>query len=171
MIINTAVSRRVRDALLEAAHQGGGSGGRGGIREIEDLNPEQRALLDRVLPVLETMYLMMVADRDADPIERSTLCGALKTLVGNHLADSAIDWVIAKFETSLELEGASARLQGIGASLSADREDAEGAFALAAAVAVADERIDPEEDQLLEEIREWFGISEKRATSILEEVS
>jgi tellurite resistance protein len=117
------------------------------------------------------MYLMMVADRDANPLERDTLRGAMKTLVGDHLADAAIDWVMGEFEASLAREGAASRLQRIGVRLSADREDAESAFALAAAVAVADERVDAKEDQLLAEIAEWLGITAVRATSILEEVS
>ena len=162
----------MRDSLFEAARGSDDPGNSGVPAEIHDagqLSPEQRAILDRTLPILEIMYLMMVADRDANPLEHDTLRGAMKTLVGDHLADAAIDWVMGEFEASLAREGAASRLQRIGVRLSADREDAESAFALAAAVAVADERVDAKEDQLLAEIAEWLGITAARATSILEE--
>jgi tellurite resistance protein len=47
---------------------------------------------------------------------------------------------------------------------------AEGAFALAAAVALADGEVADEERALVDQIREWFGITVDRASVILHQI-
>jgi tellurite resistance protein len=49
-------------------------------------------------------------------------------------------------------------------------EDAEGAFALAAAVALVDRRVDATETELIHQLAQWFGISATRAEAILNQL-
>ena len=81
------------------------------------------------------------------------------------------DRMLGMFEERLSAQGREERLCQIGAQLSADPADAEMAFSLAAAVAVADDRVDVEEGNLVGELAEFFGISPKRATALLDEVT
>ena len=48
--------------------------------------------------------------------------------------------------------------------------EAEGAFSLAAAVALADDEIADEENAFINQLAEWFGISPERATEILDQL-
>ena len=61
-------------------------------------------------------------------------------------------------------------MRALGTLLSAAPAAAEGAFALAAAVALADDKVADEERTLVEQIRQWFGISSERASVILNQL-
>jgi uncharacterized tellurite resistance protein B-like protein len=173
MRIDTAVTRRLLDGLLAAAHDEEplARAAPGHPDSAGDLTAQQTASLERALPLIETMFLMMTADQDSAPEERDAVRGAINTLTGGSLGARILDSLLDRFEATLSEQGLESRLQQIGAGLALDREDSEGAFALAAAVAVADERIDAREDELVGQIAEWYGISPKRAEAILAEVS
>ena len=167
MQLDTAVTRRLRDALLSAAEDSAS----GALEDPDALTPEQHAALDRILPIIETLYLMMVADSDAAATEREAVTGALVALSDGVLGGSLVHWLLERFERALAEQGREERLQQIGGQLSADRDDAEAAFTLAAAVAMADGRVDARENQLVNELGEWLGISPKRAALILAEAT
>jgi len=167
MQLDTAVTRRLRDALLSTAE----ASPSGALEDPDALTPEQHAALDRILPIIEALYLMMVADRDAASAERQAVTGALVALSGGVLGGSVVDWILERFERALAEQGREERLEQIGGQLSADRDDAEAAFTLAAAVAMVDGRVDDEENRLVQELREWLGISPKRAALILDEAA
>ena len=63
-----------------------------------------------------------------------------------------------------------ARLQEIADEIAEEPTEAEGAFALAAAVALADDEIDDAENEFINQLAEWFGISEDRANEILDQL-
>jgi tellurite resistance protein len=164
MKIDTELTRRMRNAMLAMAEIEQG----GAFANPDELTEEQQATLDRVLPIVETLYLVMVADDEASIAEREALRGALQTLTAGMLGEPMIDWMIGHFEQLLADHGREARLERLGAELAKDRDDAEGAFALAAARALADGRVDAAETRRVEEIAGFFGISKRRANAILE---
>lgn len=125
------------------------------------------ALTHRVAPFCEVLYLMMVADGACDVAERGVLIGVARTLSGDQLSAQQIDAMLAEFEAGYLCEGVEARLESVTAWLSADRDDAEAAFTLAAVMAIADEHVDSREDQVLSELAELLGISEQRAADLV----
>jgi tellurite resistance protein len=172
MKIETATIRRLRDALLES-----------GRRESTVMSPayetlaragllseEERAALSRVDPMAETLFLIMAADGKVTASERDALRGAIRGLAGDLLHEGTMQVMLEQYERSLAREGREARLHTLGAVLSGVPAAAEGAFALAAAVALADDEVAAEERALVEQIREWFGITPERASVILHQL-
>jgi uncharacterized tellurite resistance protein B-like protein len=170
--IETATIRRLRDALLES-----------GRRESAVLSPayetlaragllsdDERTDLARVAPAAEAMFLVMAADGKVTESEREAVRGALRGLTDNRLHDGTLKVLLNDFEGALASEGRTVRLQRLGAALAKQPSDAERAFALAAAVALADDEVAPEERHIVKELAQWFGITAERATAILEQL-
>jgi tellurite resistance protein len=65
-------------------------------------------------------------------------------------------------------QGRAERLTHVAAQLSSDREDAEAALVLAAAVAMADGSVAGAEERLLTELCGSLGISSARAAVVLD---
>jgi hypothetical protein len=160
--INTVAIRRLRDALLSkplhsaAPPAGGAEAG--------------HAVLRRVEPFAETMFLVMVADEHAAPSESQALHAAVGILTGSSVPPPRIQEMIAGFHARLAASGAEARLARIGASFGADREDREIAFTLAAAIALADDQVALSENRILGWVREYFGISHRRVVALIESI-
>jgi len=169
---DTPVSRRLRDALISAAGAGASVEQLFG-KEVDprEFTDEQKAVIERILPMVEAMYLMMMADEDASLIEREALLGAMTTLTDGAIGRRVLGWLLDRFEADLEGHGRHVRLHKIGSLLSGDREDAEAAFSLAAAIALADGRIDPAEREMVEDMASWFGLSLDRAQELLGDLS
>jgi tellurite resistance protein len=171
MKIETATIRRLRDALLLSG------------RRVDVLSPafetlaragllsdEEKAALARVDPMVETMFLMMAADGKVTESERDAVRGAVRGLTGDLIHEGAIKVMLETYERTLLDEGREARLKRVGQSLSAHPRDAEGAFALAAAVALADDEVDDEERELVKKLALWFGITDARAHVLLNQI-
>jgi uncharacterized tellurite resistance protein B-like protein len=154
MNVNTRAIRQLRDQLLSGTAAGGGDG----------MSSE---LLGRIEPFAETMFLVMGADDHQAEAEQQTLTAALNVLTGEALTGAELEALLARFRHDLEIFGREARLAIIGTRLGGARDDRETAFALAAAVALADHRVDVRETRLLELVREHFGISDRRVEAIL----
>ena len=165
--IDTQTIKRLRDALIESGRLQEASEAKESPNKIDD---RQQASIDRVAPFAETMYLMMMADGDAAEAEKDAIRGALLMLTHGFLESSILDGMLQRCELAAEEQGVEFRLQSIGAHLSADRQDRETAFTLAAAVAVADNQVAEEESTLIESIAEWYGISSKRSDQILRQI-
>lgn len=135
---------------------------------FDETSPEVRALMDRVAPICEALYLVMVADGESDAGEIKSIRGALVTLTAGGLSSRAVDSMLGGFEAAVAEQGWQERLMQVAGKLSADREDAEATLALAAAVAMADGSVASAEETLLVELSEWLGISRKRAAVILD---
>ena len=165
MDIDTGRIRRRRDALVE--------GGRvDAAADLDGDRPASRgalASLERVAPFVETMYLMMMADDEGGALERDAIRGAMRVLTHGLLQDSELEELLQRFETLLHEQGAEVRLQAIGSRICADRVDRETAFSLAAATALADNKVVTEESLLVASIAEWFGVSSKRCRELLQE--
>lgn len=134
------------------------------------LTEEERAAVVRVNPLAETMFLMMSADGKITPSERDAMRGAIRGLTGDLLHDGTIDVLIESYQGAAKADGREARLRTIAESLVDHPADAEGAFALAAAVALADDDVAAEERELVNQMAIWFGISPDRAASILDQL-
>ncbi len=135
----------------------------------DDGSPEARAIVQRIAPMCEVLYLLMMADHAYDVRERDVLRGAARALSDGMLRTAVIDGMLARFEAALRAYGRELRLAQITAQLAKDRPDAEAAFMLAAVMAIADEAPDERERALLEELRELLGIAQARARELLGE--
>jgi tellurite resistance protein len=173
MKIETSTIRRLRDALLKSGRRPSTvmspafeTLARAGI-----LSDEERVAVTRVDPVAETLVLMIAADGKITQSEREAVRGALRGLTDNVLHDGTIDAMIASYQGALAKEGREARLRHVADHLAEHPSDAESAFTLAAAVALADDDVDAEERQLVTQLASWFGIAPERAAVILDQLA
>ncbi len=125
------------------------------------------AIVQRVAPICEVLYLLMVADDRTDARELDVMRGAIRVLTENALRSSVITGMLERFEVNANQYGREARLAQVTGQLSADRQDAEAAYTLAAVMAIADESSDEEERAWLEELRQMLGIKPARAAELL----
>ncbi len=163
MNIDTDAIRRLRDTLLRSEFDTS--------RRVKSNRVAQdAAILRRVEPFAETMYLVMMADEESALVERKALVAALGVLADGWLDASEMDAMLDRFEDSAKRLGSEARLEQIGARLSVDRDDREMAFTLGAVVALADDRVDVRENRVLDWVREYFGISPQRVAVLLDNI-
>src|SRR5262245_46793598 len=172
MKIETATIRRLRDALLQSGRRPSTvmSSAYEVLTRQGLLSPEESAALSRVEPLAETMFLMMAADGKVAEPERDAVRGAIRGLTDNLLRSGTIKVMLEIYEGRLKEQGREARLREIAESLADEPHEAEGAFALAAAVALADDDVADEENSLINQLAEWFQISEERANEILDQL-
>jgi tellurite resistance protein len=172
MKIETATIRRLRDALLQSGRRPSAvlSPAYAALARAGLLTEQEQALLDRVDPVAETLFLVMAADGKIDAVEQDAVRGAIRGLTNSLLHDGTIDVMMENYEKALAAEGREARLQRVAARLADHPSEAEGAFALAAAVALADDEVTDDERKLVSQVAEWFGISAQRVKSMLNQL-
>jgi tellurite resistance protein len=162
MQIDSPTVQRLRDLLHDRA------GLRADARVRDEASPEVQALLERVAPMCEALYLTMVADGRSEEHEIESIRGAIVTLTAGALSTDTIESLLQRYATAAVEQGREERLTLVAAQLSADREDAEATLMLAAAVAVADGSVADPEERLLTELCSWLGISSSRAAVILD---
>jgi hypothetical protein len=170
MKIETQTIKRLRDALLE-------TGRRPSIvlsPAYEDLarqgllSSSEADAVSKVDPIAETMFLMMAADGVITSEEVDIVWGAIRVLSDNALRTGTIKVMLELYGEQLKQDGWKKRLDAV-AGLLADRpRDAEVAFAMAAAVALADEDVSLEENELVNQLVEKFKISDERCLEILD---
>jgi tellurite resistance protein len=173
MRIHTATIARLRDSLLQSGRRPSiimspayETLARSGL-----LSPEETIAIERVDPLAETMYLMMVADGHISDVERDAIRGAIRGLAGNLIRTGTINVMLETFAGKLHEHGREVRLREIAEALSDYPHEAEGAFSLAAAIALADDSVRESENELINQLAECFGIPLKRANEILDELS
>jgi len=167
MNLDTAVIQRLRDALVQQGHvpeAGAPDASIGG--DVE----HRHETLERFRPFAETMFLVAIADGVEDPAEIAALRGAMNILTANQLSEDALVDIYQRCKHDVSEIGVDAYLERIGLRLSMDRMDRETAFTLAAAVALADNRVDGSETALMGSIAEYFGISNSASRRLLEEL-
>lgn len=167
MLLDSEALTRLRDELLQRGGRQSlapepGPGGR-----VHASAAEVHAVMQRVAPLCEVLYLLMVADGQSDTDELDLLRGAIRALTDGALRSSFIDALLSRFEAALLAHGRQQRLEQVAAQLSADREDAEAAFTLAAVMTIADRSSSLVERATLDELRELLGISPQRAQVLL----
>lgn len=116
--------------------------------------------------LFESMFLMIGADGDVAESEREVLRGAVRGLTDNAVRTVHIDKMVDECKARIG-EGIPARLAAIAQILQEDEALVEAAFSLSAAVAFADSDIKDEENALINQMAEAFGISSDRAEELL----
>ena len=172
MKIETATIRRLSEALLQSGRRPSVvlSSAYETLTREGMLSPEEAAALNRVDPLAETMFLMMSADGNIAEEEKDAVRGAIRGLTDNLLRSGTINVMLEKYAQRLVEQGKDQRLHEIAEEISAEPSEAEGAFALAAAVAMADQEVAEEENDFINQLAEWFGISEQRCEEILDQL-
>jgi len=172
MKIQTVTITRLRDALLQSGRRPSlmVSSAYETLTREGLLSVEEVAALNRVDPLAETMFLMMAADGHLADVERDAVRGAIRGLTDNVLRSGTIKVMLENYQVRLEQDGREERLRQIAEEIAEDPNEAEGAFALAAAVALADDNVSDEENALINTLAEWFGISGERAGEILDQL-
>jgi len=172
MKIETATIRRLSEALLQSGRRPSVvlSSAYETLTREGMLSPEESAALTRVDPLAETMFLMMSADGKIADEERDAVRGAIRGLTDNLLRSGTINVMLENYQQRLAEQGRDARLHEIAEEISEEPSEAEGAFALAAAVALADNEIADEENEFINQLADWFGIADDRATELLDQL-
>jgi len=165
MNIDTRAIRRLRDYLLTHPEPVEPADSAGGERQ-----PAASAMIRRIEPFAETMFLVMMADGDPGEGERRALLGALTVLTEGQISAGQLAAMLDRFAADAAREGVEARIARLGAYLSADRDERETAFTLAAAIALADDHVHAHESHALALIREYYGISDQRMAALLDTI-
>ena len=134
------------------------------------LSTEEVAALNRVDPIAETMYLMMAADGKLTESERDAVRGAIRGLTDNGLRSGTINVMLENYQARLQKDGREERLREIAEAIAEEPAEAEGAFALSAAIALADDEIADEENAFINQLADWFGIKPERSAEILDQL-
>ncbi len=172
MNVKTKTIERLRDALLESGRRPSTvlSSAYEALTRADLLSPEETIALNRVDPLAETMFLMMSVDGKVAHAEQDAVRGAIRGLTNNVLRSGTINVMLEMYAARLEEQGRDARLHEIAEQLAEEPSEAEGAFTLAAAVALADDAVDERENEFINQLSEWFGIDPERAEAILDEL-
>lgn len=172
MNVKTQTIARLRDALLESGRRPSTvlSSAYEALTRAGLLSPEEMTALNRVDPLAETMFLMMAVDGKVSEIERDAVRGAIRGLTGNVLRTGTINVMLETYAERLAAQGRDQRLHEIAEGIADEPGEAEGAFALAAAVAYADDEIAASENEFINQLAEWLGISSARAEEILDQL-
>ena len=121
----------------------------------------------------ETMFLMISADGDVSPEELDADRGAIRGLIGDLLHTGTINVMTENYAKARKSQGRNARLKQIAENLAGAPEEAEGtegAFAMAAAVALADNKLHEAEHSFIQQLAEWFQIAPQRCAKILDQL-
>lgn len=172
MKIETATIERLRDALLQSGRRPSlvMSSAYETLTREGLLSPEEANALNRVEPLAETMFLMMSADGKVAEAEREAVRGAIRRLTDGLLRSGTINVMLESYAKRLAEQGRDARLEEIASEIAEEKSEAEGAFALSAAIALADDEITEEENELISRLADWFGIDPTRAGEILDQL-
>jgi tellurite resistance protein len=163
--LSNSTLSQLRDQLRSSGRRPSASGDRDTVPMID---PE--ALVAEYGALCEAMYLMMTADGSVSDDEREVLRGALRNLSGDTLGAAEVDALMASSARTVSVEGRDARMRVVSAALAKDKERAEVAFVLAAAIAFADDAIADGENTTLESFADALGIDDARATTLIESV-
>jgi tellurite resistance protein len=172
MKLQTVTIERLRDALLLSGRRPSVvmSSAYETLTREGLLSPEEAHALNRVDPLAEAMFLMMSADGVVADAERDAVRGAVRGLTDNLLRTGTINVMLENYAKRLAEQGRDARLREIASDIAEETSEAEAAFALSAAIALADDEITAEENAFINQLAEWFGISSERAGELLDQL-
>lgn len=132
------------------------------------LTSEETEALGRVDPVAEAMFLMMASDGSLAEEELDVVRGAIRDLTSSVLRSGTIRVMLESYTDKLAREGWDARLKVVSEKLLHDTSSAETAYGLVAAVALADEEVTIEENELIDRLGEHLGLTDQRCCELLE---
>lgn len=168
MQLRTKTIERLRDALLASGKRKGAvtSSAYRTLAREGLLSDAENDALDRIGPAAEAMFLVIAADEQVTDTELAALRGAIRGLTGDILSDDIVHILIENFAVKLRDEGRAARLEAI-AKATLDSGEALNTFALAAAVALADNQVADTESNLIVELKGYFKLSEEDVARVL----
>jgi tellurite resistance protein len=129
--------------------------------------PEMTAVLNRVAPIAEALFLVMSADGICTLEEKVALRGALRTITDDDLSEPAIHALVERLDESLGSERLSERVSRVASQLAGDRADSKVAIELAAALITADGLVTDDERHLLEQLAEETGYDPDAALALI----
>lgn len=170
MKLHSGTILRLRDALLKSGRRPTAlvSSAFETLAREGLLSPEEAFAVSRVEPLAEVMYLMMAADGKLTANERDAVRGAIRGMADGQIRSATINVMLENFGARLSAQGRDERLHELALELAEERADAEGAFLLAAAIALADDEVAEEENAFINQLAEWFGIDTARAHTLLD---
>jgi tellurite resistance protein len=170
--LQTKTIERLRDALLQSGRRPSVvvSSAYETLTREGMLSNEEVLALNRVDPLAETMFLMMAADGKLTSSEHDAVRGGIRGLTDSVLRTGTINVMLENYQRRLEQEGREERLHQIAETIAEEPSEAEGAFALAAAVALADDAVADEENAFINQLAQWLGLSPERASEILDQL-
>jgi tellurite resistance protein len=130
-------------------------------------SPEMAAVLNRVAPIAEALFLVMSADGVCTVEEKTALLGALRTITDDELSEPAVAALIERLDASLTEEGLSDRVSHVASQLAGDRADSKVTIELAAALIVSDGVVTDDERRLLEQLAEETGYDPDAALALV----
>jgi len=144
----------------------------GAVRErsrlrLDSLPAYHEALVARIAPMCEILYLTMVVDGSEGAREYRVLRGAVRLLTDGEVPSGVLDELLQRFRS--DSDDISSRLAMAGARLAGNREDAEAALILSVALASADGPLTSAEQSFLTEVADVLGISHKHRQQLLQE--
>lgn len=131
---------------------------------------DEVAVLERFRPFAELFLLVASADGSVDPRERAVTLGAFRALSGGRVRGASLEGLEQQVEQQLKSVDRLDMLESVCSALAGDREDAELAFTLGSVVALADESLDRQEQDLLVQLATWLRIPPDRAEALLQSV-
>jgi tellurite resistance protein len=132
---------------------------------------EALGIVEQYGALCEAMFLMMAADRRMRNVEREVLRGALDVLSDGRVRTAHMEAMLDAAARRLADEGLERRRTHVIEALRDDPVRAEVTLVLAAAVALADGVITPEEHALFDELARGLGLAPTRADDILRELT
>lgn len=123
----------------------------------------------RFTALVEAMFMMVSADGNVADEEREVLRGAVRALTDGAVRSAYVEKVIDGIKANAG-QGRAARLAAIAPVLREDVALVEGAFVLSAAIAFADSDIQEEENELINDMVEAFGLDGERAEALLDQL-
>jgi uncharacterized tellurite resistance protein B-like protein len=123
----------------------------------------------RFAALYEVMFLMIAADGVLADEEREVLRGAARGLTDGAVRTAYLDKLAEDCKAKAG-EGRAARIAAIVPVLQEDDALVEAAFSLAAAIAFADNDIQDEENELINELAEALGLDGDRAEALLSQL-
>ncbi len=172
MNLKTQTIARLRDALLKSGRRPSTvmSSAYEALTRAGLLSPEEQVAVGRVDAMGETMFLMMSADGQLAEAERDAVRGAIRGLTGNVLRTGTINVMLERYHERLVDQGRDERLHEIAEEIASEPSEAEGAFVLAAAVALADDEVHDSENEFINQLAEWLQIAPDRAGQLLDQL-
>ncbi len=172
MKLKTRTIERLRDALLQSGRRPSivASSAYETLTREGLLSTEEITALNRVDALAETMFLMMAADGKLTADEHDAVRGGIRGLTDDTLRTGTISVMLENYQRRLDQEGRDERLHQIAEAISEETSEAEAAFALAAAVALADDDVAEEENAFINQLAGWFGLTPERSAAILDQL-
>lgn len=131
---------------------------------------EAIGVLERYGPICEAMYLMMAADGRVLNVERQVLRGALEIVSEGEVRTAHMEAMLDAAARASALHGAERRLDAVIVALHGDPVKAELVGVLCAAIALADDLVNPQEQAVFDRLSAGLGLGERRMEEILKEL-